>query len=69
MNIFAFCAATVLGAGIWVAVLSALGYWFGRNEQLVMENLCWVSLALVVGCAILALFYWRTWKGRFPKNR
>ena len=69
MNIFAFLAATVLGAGIWVVVLSALGYWFGRNEQLVMENLRWFTLALVVGCGILVLFYWRGWKGRFPKKR
>jgi membrane protein DedA with SNARE-associated domain len=28
MNIFAFCAATLLGAGIWVLVLAVMGYWF-----------------------------------------
>ena len=64
MNIFAFCAATVLGAGIWVLVLAALGYWFGRNEQLVLQNLHWVTLALVTLCALLVIFYWRRWKHR-----
>jgi len=68
MNVFAFCSATVLGAGIWVVVLAAVGYWFGHNEQLVLQNLHWVALALVTGCGILVIFYWRRWKGRFPKK-
>ncbi len=58
MNVFAFCAATILGAGIWVLVLAALGYWFGRNELMVLQNLHWITLALVTGCAILLIFYW-----------
>ena len=62
MNIFAFCAATVLGAGIWVLLLAATGYWFGRNEQLVLQNLHWISLALVIGCGILVIFYWHRWR-------
>lgn len=64
MGIFNFCAATVLGAGLWVLVLAGLGFWFGRNEQLVMQNLRWVSLILVVGCAVMAFFYWRKWQRR-----
>lgn len=69
MNIFAFCAATVLGAGVWVLALAAMGYWFGRNEQLVLQNLHWITLALAIGCAILALFYWRRWKNRLPRRK
>ncbi|MGB8334708.1 MAG: DedA family protein [Desulfobacterales bacterium] len=67
MNMFTFCAATVLGAGIWVIVLAAIGYWFGRNEQLVMQNLHWVTLALVIGCGILTILYWRKWKSRLKQ--
>lgn len=67
MNVFAFCAATVLGAGIWVLVLAAMGYWFGRNEQLVMQNLHWITMALVIGCGILLIFYWRIRKDRLSK--
>jgi membrane protein DedA with SNARE-associated domain len=69
MNIFAFCAATLLGAGIWVLALAAMGYWFGRNEQLVLQNLHWITLALVIGCGILVIFYWRRWKSRLPQAR
>ncbi len=62
MNMFAFCGATVLGAGIWVVVLAGMGYWFGRNEQLVAQNLRWVTLILMVGCGLIVFFYWRKWK-------
>jgi len=62
MNIFAFCAATVLGAGIWVLILTGLGYWFGRNEQLIVQNLHWVSLFLIAGSTIIVFFYWRRWR-------
>lgn len=64
MNIFAFCAATVLGAGIWVVVLAALGYWFGRNEQMVLQNLHIITLVIVVGCGLIGYLYWRRWRRR-----
>lgn len=67
MNMFTFCAATVLGAGIWVIVLAAIGYWFGRNEQLLMQNLHWVTLVLVIVCGILSILYWRRWKSRLKQ--
>jgi membrane protein DedA with SNARE-associated domain len=69
MNIFIFCAATALGAGAWVSVLAAMGYWFGRNEQLVLQNLHWMTVALVIVCSLLVLFYWLRWKSRLPKVR
>ncbi|MDK2959112.1 DedA family protein [Aminivibrio sp.] len=59
MNIFIFCVTTVLGAGIWVLVLAGMGYFFGRNEQLVLENLHWVTLFLVIGCGVIVFLYWR----------
>ncbi len=69
MNVFAFCAATILGAGIWVLVLAAMGYWFGRNEQLVIQNLHWITLALGIGFGILAIVYWRRYKKRLSSER
>ena len=62
MNIFPFCAATILGAGIWVMVLAGLGFWFGRNEQLVLQNLRLVSLVLIVGCFLLGFLYVYRWR-------
>lgn len=64
MGVFAFCVATALGAGLWVLVLAGLGFWFGRNEQLVLQNLQWLTLILVAGCGH-RLFYWRKWRSRF----
>lgn len=58
MNITAFCSATTLGAGIWVMILAATGYWFGNNEQLVKQNLHWITLALIFGCGLFLFFYW-----------
>lgn len=58
MNFFVFCRATVCGAGIWVAVLAGVGYWFGRNEQLVMQNLHWISVGLFLLSACLVAVYW-----------
>lgn len=62
MNIFAFCAATTLGAGLWVVVLAALGYWFGRNEQVVLQNLHIITLVLVVGSGLIGYLYWWRWR-------
>lgn len=62
MNLLAFSTATVLGAGIWVLVLAGMGYWFGRNEQLVLQNMHWVTMFLVAGCGVLVYFYWRKWR-------
>jgi len=62
MNFPAFCAATVLGSGIWVLILAGVGYWFGQNEELVLRNLHWVTAALVAVCGVLLLVYLRRWK-------
>ena len=57
MDFFVFCLATSVGAGIWVIVLAAVGYWFGLNEDAVIRNLHLITLGLLVGCAILVIFY------------
>ena len=60
MNIFVFSVATSFGAGLWVLVLAAMGFWFGRNEQLVLQNLQMITLILTVVCAVIVFFYWRS---------
>lgn len=54
-----FCLATSLGAGIWVVVLAGAGYWFGKNEELMYENLRFGSLLLAGASVLLAVVYWR----------
>ena len=58
MNIWAFCAATALGAGIWVAVLAGAGYWFGRNEEMVIRNMHGITLITVAFCLVSIVVYW-----------
>ena len=59
MNFIAFCSATALGAGIWVIILAALGYWFGQNEAVIMANLHWISIATIVICGLMVIVYRR----------
>lgn len=59
-----FCLATSLGAGIWVTVLAAAGYWFGQNEALITRHLHWITLALALFCLVLGAAYWVRWRRR-----
>lgn len=68
MNILVFSIATSLGASIWVSVLAVLGYVFGRNQQILMENLHWITLATIGSCALLAFIYWLGLKIRTQKE-
>jgi membrane protein DedA with SNARE-associated domain len=69
MNFLIFCASTALGAGIWVLVLAGVGYWFGRNEALVLQHLHWITVALIFVCAALIFVYWRRWKGHSKNDQ
>lgn len=70
MDLTRFCVYTSLGAGIWVAVLTFLGYWLGANEALIHRYLSEISAALTaLGCVIVAVYVWRQRKaGAREKN-
>ncbi len=57
MNLAIFCFYTSLGAGIWVLILAALGYFLGQNEALLREYLHLITLALVALVVALIAFY------------
>ncbi len=48
MNVVQFSLYTTLGAGIWVAILAALGYFAGANEELWKSYLKEIIIALFV---------------------
>lgn len=58
MNLSIFCFYTGLGAGIWVIILTLLGYFIGENEMLIKEYLRDIVIALFVSCAIGVALYW-----------
>ncbi|MCI6989702.1 MAG: DedA family protein [Campylobacter sp.] len=57
MNFAKFSLFTTLGAGIWVAILIALGYFLGGNEELIKEQLHIITILLFVVIAIISVVY------------
>ncbi len=59
MNLWKFSLYTSLGAGIWVLILTLLGYFIGQNEALVKEYLQMIIITILVSLSILIFFYIR----------
>lgn len=59
MNLFIFCIYTSLGAGIWVIILTLLGYFLGGNEALIKEYLHMIIISILILLAILAFVYYK----------
>jgi len=59
MNLPLFCFYTLLGAGIWVIILTTLGYFLGQNEELLKQYLHFIilSILVLVGFGILIYIY------------
>ncbi len=57
MNLAAFSGYTLLGAGIWTAVLIAMGYFIGGNETLLKANLPLVTGAVIVAVVLILAGY------------
>ena len=57
MNLALFSFYTALGAGIWVIILTLVGYFIGENEALVSEYLRFIVIGLLVLITLMVLFY------------
>lgn len=65
MNFPLFCLFTTLGAAIWVMVLGLSGFWFGQNQEMLMNHIHKISLGLAILCVcIVAGYIWRIRKRR-----
>jgi membrane protein DedA with SNARE-associated domain len=64
MKLGKFIFYTGAGAGTWVAILTALGYFIGQNESLIQKYLHIITIAVIVFLAISAMLYIKLHKKR-----
>lgn len=66
MNHWKFSLYTLLGAGIWVTVLSYIGYFIGANKELIMRYSQHALIGAVVLSVLIAVVY--IWNHRRKQN-
>jgi len=60
MNHLRFSAYTLAGAGIWVAILTAIGYVLGANQDLIMRySHQALGLVAIASALLVAGYIWR----------
>lgn len=59
MDLWKFSLYTSLGAGIWVIILTLLGYFIGHNQELISEYLKIIIITILSLLAIGVFFYIR----------
>lgn len=57
MNLIVFCIFTTMGAGIWVSILTLLGFWFGKAQELIAEKMNQTFYILIPACGIIVAVY------------
>jgi membrane protein DedA with SNARE-associated domain len=57
MNIVKFSVYTGLGSGIWIAALTALGYWIGGAGEAMYRGLHNITIGLIVFCVVVVAAY------------
>jgi membrane protein DedA with SNARE-associated domain len=57
MNMAHFLFWTGLGAGIWVAILAAIGYVAGQNRELIEKYSREATILALLGCAAIVIVY------------
>jgi membrane protein DedA with SNARE-associated domain len=57
MNIAKFSIYTAAGAGLWVTVLAFLGYFIGKNKELLKQYSRTITIILLIFCALIVAIY------------
>jgi membrane protein DedA with SNARE-associated domain len=68
MNHFKFSLYTLLGAGIWVTVLTYIGYFIGANKELIIKYSHQALLVVVICSVLLVIVYIRVHRRRNAGN-
>ncbi|MBJ6799533.1 DedA family protein [Geomonas propionica] len=64
MNHVKFSLYTLLGAGIWVTVLTFIGYFIGSNQELIMRYSHQALIGVLVVSAVIIAVYVRLQRGK-----
>ena len=64
MNHVKFTLYTLLGAGIWVTILTWIGYVIGANQELIMQYSHQALIGVVIASMVIIVFYIRAHKKR-----
>ena len=59
MNHWKFSLYTLAGAGIWVTILTWIGYFIGANQELIMKYSHQALIGVVIVSAVIVYFYVR----------
>jgi membrane protein DedA with SNARE-associated domain len=65
MNHLKFSLYTLLGAGIWVSILTWIGYFIGQNQELIFKYSHKALLCVIIFSIILIAVYVRRHKKKF----
>lgn len=57
MNLFIFSIYTILGAGIWVCILTLLGYFIGEKKELLEKYQHHITFIIIVFVICITLMY------------
>jgi len=57
MNLFEFSLYTSLGAGIWAFMLVMLGFFIGKNQQLIDSYLQYITMGVLIVAGLFVLWY------------
>lgn len=57
MNHFAFTVFTLVGAGLWVSILTGIGYVIGENQTLLLQYAHQAVLAMLIFSLVIVAIY------------
>ena len=57
MNHFRFTLYTTVGAGIWVSILAWIGFFIGKEQELIIKYSHQAVLAVILFSAVLTMAY------------